>query len=305
MPDLDLVIPLYKTGPNLPALINRLNEWTGSVSLSVQVIFVDDGSPDRTFEALLKLLPTATFRYKALRLAVNYGQHPATALGFSHCEAPLVATLDDDLQHDPFQLDTLMECMRNGDLDLVYGHYEQKMHSPIRNLGSAFLKKLLFSKQMDYSSVTSFRLMKRSILSVFGNLTIPVLFVDEYLLRYALSPGRCVVKHYPRVGGKSSYSAFALMSMAMEIMLFHSSLPLKMITRLGLFISFVFFLLGCFYVWQKMANDVQLGFTSIIVALFFSTGMILLSLGIIGEYIRKIWITQHNLDRIIVAEEAK
>lgn len=303
MPDLDIVIPLYRTGANVSPLIDRLNEWTDSVSLSVRVIFVDDGSPDDTFTRLRDTLPQARFGHLALRLATNYGQYRATAVGFTHCSAPLVATLDDDLQHDPFQLNTLLDALRNENLDLVYGIYEKRQHSVFRRFGSRLLKSILFSDGRDYSAATSFRLMRSEVLAVFKNIQVPVLFVDQYLLQYAHRHAGRVVTHSPRNRGKSTYSGLKLVRLALEILLFHSSLPLKLITRFGLLMSFVFFILGCFYIWQKMFNDVQLGFTSIVVSIFFSTGLILLSLGIIGEYIRRIWIAQHSLDRVIVAEE--
>lgn len=301
--DLDIVIPLYRTEHNLPALLARLNEWCDSTELRVRVIFVDDGSPDNTFERLKELLESMRFRYLCLRLGINYGQYSATVLGLSYTSAPLVATLDDDLQHDPFELSKLLLKMDEEKADLVYGAYTVRKHSLLRTLGTAIMQKVLFRKGWDYSGVTSFRLMKASVTAVFKNINVPVLFVDEYLMKYARRKVSCDVQHLQRIQGKSNYSAFKLFRIATDILLFYSSFPLKMITRFGLLMSLIFFLLGCFYIWQKTFNDIQIGFTSIIVAIFFSTGMILLSLGIIGEYIRKIWVSQHSLDRIIVAEE--
>jgi glycosyltransferase involved in cell wall biosynthesis len=303
MPDLDIVIPLYKTEKNLSALIVRLNEWVDSVPLKVRVIFVDDGSPDDTFDALRQLLTDVRFQFLCLRLAVNYGQYSATVLGLSYSKAPLVATLDDDLQHDPFQLDRLLQTMHDEQADLVYGTYAIRKHSLFRTLGTTLMQKILFRKGWNYTGVTSFRLMKSGVVSVFKNIHTPVLFVDEYLMKYARKKTSCEVVHSARINGRSNYSTFKLVRVALDILLFYSAFPLKMITRFGLMMSLIFFVLGTFYIWQKTFNDVQLGFTSIIVSIFFSTGMILLSLGIIGEYIRRIWVSQHNLDRIIVAEE--
>jgi hypothetical protein len=91
--------------------------------------------------------------------------------------------------------------------------------------------------------------------------------------------------------------------MAIQIMLFHSSIPLKLIIRFGLLLSLAFFGIGCYFIYNKMIHNVPLGFTSLIVAIFFSTGLLLLSLGIIGEYIRKIWISQNQLDQVIVLKK--
>lgn len=302
-PDLDIVIPLFKTGANLPRLIKRLNEWCATVSIKVRVVFVDDGSPDDTFGRLQEELQNARFEHKAIRLAMNYGQYTTTVVGISHTSAPLVATLDDDLQHDIFQLDILLAEMETQKADLVYGSYKERRHSIFRKVGTGCLKLFLSRDGIDYSGVSSFRLMKSSVAAVFKNIQAPVVFVDEYLMKYARKKIACEVKHQERAEGKSNYSYYKLAKLSIDILLFYSSFPLKMITRFGLLMAMVFFMLGCFYIWQKTFNDIQLGFTSIIVAIFFSTGMIMLSLGIIGEYIRRIWVSQNGLDRIVIAEE--
>lgn len=303
MPDIDIIIPLYRSKANIGPLVARLNEWTVSVDLSVNVIFVDDGGTDGTFELLQQELQHASFEFLSLKLIKNYGQHTATATGFSQSTAKWVATIDDDLQHDPFELNQMLSVLQNENADLVYGIYDKKKHSAVRNLGSFLLKKIFWSEGRDYSAVTSFRLMKSSVITTFKNAAIPVIFIDEYLVENSYIQSFCSVSHSERNEGKSSYSNWKLLKMATGILLFHSSWPLKIITRFGMMMSLVFFVFGCYFIWQKMANDVQLGFTSIIVALFFSTGLILLSLGIIGEYIRRIWIAQHKLDRVIIAEK--
>lgn len=303
MADLDIVIPLYKSGNYLPALLQRLDEWVRSSGMKVQVIFVDDGSQDHTFETLLESVSGVSFETIPLQLATNYGQHTATAVGFHYTTAPLVATIDDDLQHDPFQLDQMLEILESENADLVYGIYNDKKHSFFRNLGSSILKKILFSGGSDYTSVTSFRLMRASAVSAFKHKHFSVLFVDEYLMRYASHTTVCKVDHAQRKQGVSTYSGWKLLKLALGILLFHSSMPLKLITRFGLLMSFAFFLMGCYFIYNKMVNDVQLGYTSLIVAIFFSTGLIMLSLGIIGEYVRKIWISQHQLDKVIVIDK--
>lgn len=303
MADLDIVIPLYKSGNYLPALLQRLDEWVRSSGRKVQVIFVDDGSQDHTFETLIGSVAGVSFETLPLQLATNYGQHTATAVGFHYSTAPLVATIDDDLQHDPFQLDQMLKMLESENADLVYGIYNDKKHSFFRNLGSSILKKILFSGGSDYTSVTSFRLMRASAVSAFKHKHFSVLFVDEYLMRYASHTAVCKVDHAQRKQGVSTYSGWKLLKLALGILLFHSSMPLKLITRFGLLMSFVFFVMGCYFIYNKMVNDVQLGYTSLIVAIFFSTGLIMLSLGIIGEYVRKIWISQHQLDKVIVIDK--
>lgn len=305
MKTLDIIIPLYKSKLTLEALIVRLNEWVQAKQneLNIRVIFVEDGSGDGTFDFLLQLKPTAQFRFEAIRLMKNYGQHTAISVGLSHSEADFTVVMDDDLQHDPFEIEHLLDEMNESGADLVYGIYKEKQHNIARNFASRVLKKITKSKTIDFSNVTSFKLMKPHVLTTIKMQSCPIIFADVYLLESAGKVSVRRINHSKRVAGTSTYSTKKLLKLTIEILLFHSSLPLKMIVRFGLLMSAVFFGLSCYYVYQKFFNDVEMGFTSIIVSIFLSTGLILVSLGIIGEYIRKIWINQNNLEQVIVADK--
>lgn len=298
MADLDIVIPVYNSKLVIADLIKRLDEFSSNIEFSFRVIFIDDGSSDGSDEIITS--SPKKFEYKIIRLGKNYGQHTATAVGLGVAEAPLIATMDDDLQHDPFELTKMIQHLKNVNSDLVFGKYHQKRHSFTRNMGSLLLKKIFQMEGLDYSGVTSFRLMKKSVTQSFRELKNPIIFIEEYLVRNAKNTSICEVKHSKRVSGRSSYSNWKLFKFALKIVLFHSSLPLKLTIRFGLLMSIFFFICGCYYIYDKIFNDVQLGFTSIIVAIFFSTGLLLMSIGIIGEYIRKIWISQNKEDQIVI-----
>jgi glycosyltransferase involved in cell wall biosynthesis len=300
MIELDIVIPVYNSGKIIGELIERLNQWQAQIDFKFRVLFVDDGSIDESTRVIKEA--HKDFSFKCIRLAKNYGQHTATAVGLSHATAPHIATIDDDLQHDPSEISKLFLKMNEVDADLVVGTFAVKKHSYIRNLGSFFLKKMFLMEGFDYANVTSFRLMKNTVAQVFKNVHTPILFIEEFLLKGATNRASCEVSHHKRFDGKSNYSNWKLFKFALNIIIFHTSLPLKFIIRFGLMMAVFFFLSGCYFIYNKVVNDVQLGYTSLIVAIFFSTGMMLMSLGIIGEYIRKIWIAQNNLDKIIQIE---
>lgn len=301
MTELDIVIPVYNSTKIIADLINRLNEWSATIDLSFRVIFVDDGSEDDSDEIIIAA--PKKFDYKLICLARNYGQHTATAIGLGYSDADLVATMDDDSQHDPFELTKMMEQLKNDNADLVFGTYNEKQHSIIRNFGSLLLKKIFHLEGIDYSGVTSFRLMQAALTFPFKRMKNPIVFIDEYLVKNAKKISLCDINHKDRISGNTSYSSWKLFTFAINIILFHSSFPLKFTTRLGLLLSIFFFGLGAYYIYDKVFNDVQLGFTSIIVAIFFSTGILLMSIGVIGEYIRKLWITQNKVDQIIVLSQ--
>lgn len=301
MAALDIVIPLYNSQNITPKLIQRLNEWRATIDFDFRVIFIDDGSliPNNSiinnerkdFECLL------------LRLNKNFGQHTATSIGLSYCKAPLVATIDDDLQHDPFELSKLINHMESTNADLVFGTFNNKQHSFVRNIGSSLLKMVFKVDGVDYKSITSFRLMKLSVSSVFSKYKRPIVFIEEYLLKNSKKTESCPVSHNKRESGTSGYSYSKLFKFALKIVLFHSSLPLNFIVRFGILTAVICFFLGCYFIYQKLVFDSQLGYSSTIVSIFFSTGLVLMTLGIIGEYIRRIWIAQHNLDQVIIFED--
>ena len=304
MISLDLIIPTYKSAQSIGLLVQKLNQFSANGTFKLHVVFVNDASPDNTQTVLEENLKQAQFSYKTIRLAQNYGQHTATAIGLYFTESALVATIDDDLQHHPEDFLALYQHMLNTQSDLVYGVFEEKKHHVFRNLGTRILQNILKLDGRDYSMVTSYRLMKSSVIAVFKNRQIKTHFIDDFFLLASSNTSSYQVNHQKRAFGNSGYSFGALLKMAIKILFLHSSLPLKVISRMGLLLSLVFFVLGCFYIYQKLVYDVSIGFTSLIVAIFFSTGLILFSLGIIGEYIRRIWISKQELDKVIIAEIA-
>lgn len=304
---LDIVIPLYKSKESLSALISRLNEFYSArkADFSAHVIFVDDGSADGTFEYLKSLEAQFQFSYEAIRLVRNFGQHSAIAVGLNHSQSDFIVVMDDDLQHDPFEIDLLFNKMRESGADLVYGAYLEKKHHVVRNISSKILKRITKSKEVDFKDVTSFKLMRKSVLSSIKQVQSKVILVDVYLLECASKVETCEVTHAKRLVGESSYSKLKLIKMSLSILLFHSTFPLKLMVQVGIYISLVCFGLGAYYIYQKIFHNVPIGYTSIIVAIFLSTGLILISLGIIGEYIRRIWVHQNSLDRVLIAEHSK
>lgn len=301
MVELDIVIPLYNSKEILPKLIGRLNEWKNSIDFKFNVIFVEDGDAESSKGILVKA--AADFPHRFVRLAKNYGQHTATAIGLSYCEAPLIATIDDDLQHDPFEIEKLITCLNETESDLVFGTFGKKEHSFFRNLGSSILKIIFSYEKINYSSVTAFRLMRLNVAGSFKKNKKPIVFIEEYLLRNARKKSTCTVNHAKREGKSSSYSFWSLFKFALKIIVFHSSFLLNFIIRFGVFTAVTCFFIGCYFIYKKIVFDSYEGFSSLIVSIFFSTGILLMTLGVIGEYVRRIWISQNELDQIMIAED--
>ncbi len=301
MKTLTIVIPTYHSESSVPFLVDRLNQFNQVPGApDFQVFFIDDASTDQTSEILLKT--KKQFDFRLFKMLKNQGQHTATAFGIGLADTPFIATIDDDLQHDPFELIHMLAAQKESNADLIYGIYKQKEHSNFRNFGSFLLKRIFKLMRHDYKDVTSFRLFKADIGHAFKHLQNKVIFLDFELQQLARKKDVCIVEHAERKEGKSSYSMFGLMKFATRILLFHSGFPLRFISRLGLIIAVICFILGIYFIYAKIIHNAPIGFTSIIVSIFFSTGLVLFSLGIIGEYIRKLWINSSSLTPIQIQE---
>jgi glycosyltransferase involved in cell wall biosynthesis len=295
---IDVVIPTYHSEGSINQLVEALVNWQNQTFLEPHFIFVDDASKDQTLLKLKKELAKTKLSFQIHTLLKNQGQHTAVAIGLGFSTAPFVVTMDDDLQHNPSDIEQLYQVLIKENHDLVYANYETKKHHFFRNFGTKTLQLFLKWTDRDYSMVTSFRIMKKEVASIFNGRNRKVYFIEEFLLNAAGSYGVVKVKHHERVIGKSNYTGFRLVKMALLIVLIHSSFPLKLISRIGVILSLFFFGIGIYFIRQKLLFNVELGFTSIIVSIFFTTGLILFSLGIIGEYIRKIWLFNQGMDDI-------
>lgn len=292
-----IVIPIYNSEIGIQPLVQRLNDFSKSTDYTISVFFVDDGSVDTSFDLLKEI--QVDFLFKIIRLERNYGQHAATAIGLSYCKSTFCVTLDDDLQHDPFEIPHLIDEMIRTNSDLVYGKFDSKKHNQLRNLGSILIKKVMYKDRIEYSDVTSFRLMNLSVAKQFSVQKPAVHFIDELLLSSSRKVSSVNVKHEASKLLKSRYSSFQLLRFALKIVLFNSSLPLKLLMKFGVLSSFLFFLIGIYFIYNRLINDVPIGFSAIIVSIFFISGIILMALGIIADYLRKIW--EHQQGRSFVS----
>jgi glycosyltransferase involved in cell wall biosynthesis len=298
--DIQIVIPLYNSATSLDALIGALNEFKSQTSLNFEVIFVDDFSPDQGVARIKEL--SKQFSHRLFSLSKNAGQHTATVFGISHCEAPYVVTMDDDLQHNPKDIDLLFEAITAHELDLVYANFNEKKHPYWRNIGTRFLQKIFENEDSNFEYVTSFRIIKKSLFSVFASPIRPVVFLDALLIQNTQRIGHILVDHQERHVGPSSYSKEKLFTFAIRMLFYHSGLPLKLVTRLGFILTFISIFGACYFIFQKYTSGAPTGYTSIIVAILFSTGILLSSMGIIGEFLRRIWIQQQGFHEVISRE---
>ncbi len=293
-PKYSVVVPVFNSEPALEELYSELASVFQKLDLSFEVIFVDDSSGDDSWQVLKALKKSHPEQITVVRLARNFGQHNATLCGFSFAKGERIITIDDDLQNPPSEIAKLHKAEEETEADVVYGVYRKKRHSAIRNVGSQSLKrsaKLIHSSPGDGSS---FRLIRRELVEKILNHAQHFLFLDEVLHWYTDDIAFVQVEHHPRKYNRSGYSVRKLVKLLGNILLQYTTLPLKFLVYGGLIGSLITFVLVVYYLVLKFRFDVPLGYTSLIISILFSTSIILFSLGIIGEYLRRIYLVQNK-----------
>jgi polyisoprenyl-phosphate glycosyltransferase len=294
MPDYSIVVPVYNSCESLEELFRRIEQTMNGLGKSFEVLFVDDDSADNSWSKLESIQKANPDKVTAIRLARNFGQHNATICGIAQASGTYIVTLDDDLQNPPEEIAKLVSTMGNSDTDLVYGIYDKKQHSLVRNLGSAAIKS---SSQHIYRTKgygSSFRLMKSSIGKALLNHQLNFIFIDELFNWYTSHIEFVLVDHQKRPYQKSTYTSHSLFSLFSNLVIYYTAIPLRIMVYSGFISAFLSFVIGMVFIYHKLVHNVPLGFTALIVAILFSTSIILLSLGIIGEYLSRIYSVQNR-----------
>ena len=287
--DASVVIPVYNSVNTLHELVQRLSAVLDGLFSSWEIILIDDGSADNSWEVLSELKAKYANQIVAIQLMRNFGQHNALMCGLRQVRGRLIITMDDDLQTPPEEIPKLVERIERGDLDLVYGEYQRKRHDQWRNLGSKLVNmfyRIVFRSRI---SVTSFRVMQRqlseSILSYDLNFT----YLDGLLAWNTQRIGTVNVEHHPRGSGQSGYSLVKLFVLSMNLFTNFSILPLQLVSVVGFVFALMGFTLGSYYVVMAVLRIIEVpGYASTIVAVLVLGGTQMLALGVLGEYMGRL-----------------
>lgn len=286
---LSVVIPVYRSAATLPDVCRRVLAVLEGEGLSHELILVDDGSPDESWERIVALHGEFPDRIVAIQLMRNFGQHNALMCGLRRARGDVIVTLDDDLQHPPEEIPKLLAALRERSLDLVYGSYEEKRHGRFRNAGSRVLRTLfrsLFRIDVDFSA---FRAMRRELARSIFTYDLNFTFLDGLLAWNTTRIGDVPVRHDARGDGRSGYSLSRLLLLSLNMLTNFSLVPLQAVSLFGLFAAGGGLALASYFLFSALAGGVAVpGYASIIVAVLVLGGVQLLALGIIGEYLGRV-----------------
>lgn len=286
---LSLVVPVFNSAEIVAALVAEIGNWRASCDREVELILIDDGSRDASWEAIEKLLPSHPW-ISAHRLMRNFGQHNAVLCGIRAARHPVIVTLDDDLQHPPREIDRLLAKLDEG-CDVVYGTPRAEQHGLWRDLASRLTKVALRSAMgiRTAAQVSAFRAFRTALRDAFADYRGPFVSIDVLLTWGTTRFAAVTVEHRPRLAGTSHYGFRQLVAHAMNMMTGFSVLPLQIASLIGLaFTAFgglvLLWVIGRYFLQGSAVPGFP--FLASIIALF--SGAQLFSLGIIGEYLARI-----------------
>ena len=286
---ISLVIPTYKGAKTLPRLIEEL--MITFKNHKIEIIIVNDFSPDTTHEDTMLLLDKYPNKITYLKLSKNFGEHSATMAGLRHSEGNLIVIMDDDGQNPPEEAYKLAEFSLKSEYDVIFTKYQIKKDSFIRNLMSkiANISAQIILKKPKEIYFSSFKAIKRNIVDEIIKYEGAFPYIDGLLLSITSNIGSFEVIHKERKQGKSSYNIYKLAKHYSNLIINFSTIPIHLFSVLGLIITIISFLVIIAIVIEKMINpNVPIGYSTLISVLIFFSGVQLLFLGVIGEYVGKI-----------------
>jgi undecaprenyl-phosphate 4-deoxy-4-formamido-L-arabinose transferase len=302
--DLSVVIPVYNSEATLRELTARATRVLEAEGLSHELIFVDDGSADGSWEVLRSLRDEHPGRIVLAQLMRNYGQHNALMCGFRLARGEVVVTMDDDLQNPPEEIPKLLGALHGRGLDLVYGGYQSKRHSGWRNAGSLAVNAFYRAVFRNPVTVTSFRAVRASLLETILAYDLNYTFVDGLLAWNTTRIGQTPVAHHPRGAGRSGYDLRKLMVLSLNLFTNFSLVPLQVVSCCGFAVSASGFLLAFYYLIVALTTGIPVpGYASTIIAVLAIGGTQLLALGIIGEYLGRLHLNVNRKPQYRVRRE--
>ena len=305
MKKVSFVIPCYRSENTLPHVVAEIQEKMGTLTgYEYDIFLVNDCSPDNTWETIQKLC-AENENIKGIGFARNFGQHAALMAGLRYSDGDYVVCLDDDGQTPADEVDKLLAKLEEG-FDAVYASYDHKQHTVFRNLGSKvneLMLRMMLNKPADLY-ISSYFAVKRFVVEDMIRYENSYPYVIGLVLRATRNITNVAVNHREREEGASGYTLKKLFSLWFNGFTAFSVKPLRIATTLGGASAIVGFLYGLYTIIKRFVNpDVPMGFSAMMSAIVFFGGMMMLMLGLIGEYIGRIYISLNNSPQYVIREK--
>ena len=290
---LSIVIPVYNAEKTICRLVDELISDL-DFHYRLEIILVSDNSIDRSEEVCISLYEKYKKVVKFYSLSMNVGEHSAVMAGLNKATGDYIVIMDDDFQNPISEVVKLVNTALDGEYHVVYSFYEEKKHSLFRNWGSWFHNKIagIMLKKPKDLYLSSFKVLNRFLVREIIKYQAPFPYIDGLIMQITDKIGKVKVEHSARQEGRSGYTFKKLISLWLNMFTNFSIVPLRISIFLGFIFAFVGLILGVYTAIEKILNpNLPVGFTSILVAISIFGGIQLILLGMVGEYIGRIFLS--------------
>jgi glycosyltransferase involved in cell wall biosynthesis len=301
---LSIVVPVYRGADTVGTLVDALADL--DIPGGMEVVLVNDGSPDNSAEVCRRLTARRDIAVSFVNLARNFGEHNAVMAGFHHVRGSYVITMDDDLQNPPSEVKRLYEYTRDNGYDVVYTRYKDKRHAAWRNWGSRFANRVadvLLDKPRGLY-LSSFRCVSAFVTENVVRYEGPFPYIDGLIMQVTENIGSLEVEHLPRAVGRSNYTLRRLVRLWANLFFNFSVMPLRLSVLLGFIMSAVG-VLGAIYVILEailVSPRPPAGWASLMAAVLSLAGIQLILIGVVGEYLGRVFLTANRKPQYLVRE---
>lgn len=301
---LSVVVPCYRSEMTIRGVVNELVQTIATrPDTEYEIILVNDCSPDNVWE-VIKAISTENPHVKGICLARNFGQHSALMAGYHFCTGDYVISMDDDGQSAANELFKLVDALETG-FDVVYADYPVKKENPLRILGSIFnskMNEIMIDKPREIVP-NSYYIARLFIIKEMLKYENAYPYIDGLIFRATKNIGKTEITHRSREVGTSGYTIRKLISLWMNGFTAFSVKPLRIATIAGGLFAVFGFIYGIVVIIQRLFDNSPIsGWSSTMAVMLFIGGMIMIMLGLIGEYIGRIYICINNSPQFVIRE---
>lgn len=288
--DISIVSPVYRAELIVDELVRRIVASVSRITDNFEIILVEDCGPDNSWDKIVENCHKDA-RVKGIKLSRNFGQHHAITAGLDHVKGEWIVVMDCDLQDQPEEIPKLYGKAQEG-YDVVFARRAERQDSFLKKLSSDMFAKFFawLSGTKGDNSIANFGMYHRKVILAVNAMREPMRSFPPMVFWVGFKHAAIDVVHAERFEGKSSYNFAKLLRLATDIALAYSDKPLRLTIKLGVSISGGAFIVFLFYLYRYLSGSIeQPGYASIILSLWFLSGIIIFVLGIIGLYISKIF----------------
>lgn len=306
METISFVIPCYRSEATLPGVVREIQDTMKTMeAYAYEIILVNDCSPDDTFGTIRRLCEENE-NITGINLAKNFGQHSALMAGFHHVKGDLIVCLDDDGQTPACEVGKLLSGIRQG-ADVVYARYDHKRHSLFRNFGShvnELMTRVMLGKPKNLY-LSSYFAARRFVVEEMKRYEYAYPYVIGLVLRSTKNIVNADVNHRQRKTGESGYTLGKLLGLWFNGFTAFSVKPLRIATVTGVICALCGFAYGIYTIIKKIfikPPDLVIGFSALMSVTVFMGGMLMLMLGLVGEYMGRMYISMNNSPQFVIRE---